>query len=340
MREGDRAMIIKKDQIKSVAIVGTGVIGAGWAARCLWRGLDVYAYDMFPEAEVGLREVIANSEAALSRVVDVPACKRGKLTFTTSLEEAVKNADYIQESSPEVETIKIPLINNIDKYAKPNAIIGSSTSGLLPTRLQAEMTHPERFTVAHPFNPVYLLPLVEVCGGEKTTEEVMVAAEEFYKMIGMKPLRCRVEVDGFIADRLLEALWREILWMVNDDVATTGELDDAIRYGAGLRWAMMGTNLTYLLAGGKKGMKHFMEQFGPALDLPWSHLKAPELTEELIEKFVVQTADQAEGKSLRELEVLRDNCLVSIMKALSEYEFAAGKVFLEDQAIQKERLEL
>ncbi len=333
-------MVITKENIKTVAIVGTGVIGAGWAARCLWRGLDVYAYDAFPEAEVGLREVIANSEAALKRVIDVPVEKRGKLIFTSSLEEAVKNADFIQESSPEVEEIKIPLINKIDAYAKPEAIIGSSTSGLLPTRLQAQMQYPERFTVAHPFNPVYLLPLVEVCGGEKTSEETMAAAEAFFEMIGMKPLRCRVEIDGFIADRLLEALWREIMWMVNDDVATTGELDDAIRFGAGLRWAMMGTNLTYFLAGGKNGMRHFMSQFGPALELPWCHLKAPELTDELIEKFVVQTADQAGGKTLRELEALRDNCLVSIMKALSEYEFASGQVLLKDQALQKERLGL
>ena len=330
--------LIQHNEIKQVAIVGCGVIGAGWAARFLWRGIDVVAYDKFPQAEVGLREVIANSEPALRRVVDVPVEKRGKLTFTTNLEEAVKNADYIQESAPEVQEIKIPLLNEVDKYAKPNAVIGSSTSGLLPSELQAEMTHPERFTTAHPFNPVYLLPLVEICGGKLTSDACKQTAKGIYESIGMKPLLVRVENDGFIADRLLEALWREGVWMVNDNLATTGELDDAIRYGAGLRWALMGTNLTYFLAGGKNGMRHFMEQFGPALKLPWCHMEAPELTDELIDKFVDQTADQAQGQNLRELEALRDNCLVSIMEALSQYDYASGQVLKADRERQANRL--
>jgi len=331
-------MAFKESKIKQTAVIGCGVIGAGWASRFLWHGIDVIAYDKFPEAEVGLNEVIANSEPALKRIADVPAQKRGKLRFTTSLEEAVKNADYIQESSPEVMEIKVPLINEIDKYAKQSAIIGSSTSGLLPSELQARMKSPERFIVAHPFNPVYLLPLVEICGGEKTSEEVKTEAKEFFEQIGMKPLMCRVEIDGFIADRLLESLWREGVWLVNDNVATTSELDDAIRYGAGLRWAIMGTNLTYYLAGGKNGMRHFMKQFGPALKLPWCHMEAPELTEELIDKFVDQTAAQAEDKTLRELETLRDNCLVSIMEALAEYDYASGKVLKDNRERQKERI--
>jgi len=331
-------MILGVNEIKTAAVIGCGVIGAGWAARLLWHGIDVVAYDKFPEAEVGLNEVIANSEPALKRIVDVPPEKRGRLRFTNSIADAVKNADYIQESSPEVMEIKVPLLTEIDKYAKPNAIVGSSTSGLLPTELQAHMGHPERFIVAHPFNPVYLLPLVEICGGQQTGEDVKLVARDFFESIGMKPLLCRVEIDGFIADRLLESLWREGVWMVNDNVATTGELDDAIRYGAGLRWALMGTNLTYFLAGGKNGMRHFMEQFGPALKLPWCHMEAPELTEELIDKFVDQTAVQAEGKTLRELEALRDNCLVSIMSALAEYDYASGKVLKANQERQRKRI--
>lgn len=333
-------MFIGKKQIKTVAIVGTGVIGAGWAARCLHRGLDVIATDPGPNAEELLREVISNSEKALERVISVPQEKKGKLVFTSSLEEAVKNADYIQESAPEVEEIKKDLLNKIDKYAKPDAIIGSSTSGLLPSRLQSELNHPERFVVAHPFNPVYLLPLVEVVGGEKTSQEAIDTAAEFYEMIGMKPLKVRVEIDGFLADRLLEALWREILHLVNDGVATTKELDDAIIYGAGLRWAFMGTNLTYWLAGGKKGMRHFMSQFGPALKLPWTKLEAPELTDELIDKMVEGTDEQSEGTDMRELEKLRDNCIVSIMEALAEYDYASGKILKMDREIQKERLSL
>lgn len=333
-------MFLGKNEIKTVAIVGTGVIGAGWAARMLHRGIDVIATDIGKNAEEALREVISNSEKALERVVAVPSEKKGKLTFTSSLKEAVENADYIQESAPEVETIKIPLLNEIAKYAKPNAIIGSSTSGLLPSSLQSEMANPERFVVAHPFNPVYLLPLVEVVGGKKTSQEAIDTAAEFYEMVGMKPLKVRVEIDGFIADRLLEALWREILHLVNDNIATTQEIDDAIIYGAGLRWAFMGTNLTYWLAGGKNGMEHFMKQFGPALKLPWTKLVAPELTDELIDKMVVGTNEQSEGINFRELETLRDNCLVSIMEALSEYDYASGKILKKDRETQKERLSL
>lgn len=333
-------MLIKGNEVNTVAIVGTGVIGAGWAARLLHRGIDVIASNPRITAEDDIREVIANSEAALERVIHVPYEKKGRLTFTPNLKEAVENADYIQESAPEVETLKIPLLAEISKYAKPNAIIGSSTSGLLPSKLQSEMVNPERFLVAHPFNPVYLLPLVEVVGGEKTSSEAIETATEFYTMIGMKPLKVRVEIEGFIADRLMEAMWREILHMVNDNIATTDELDQAIIYGAGLRWAFMGTNLIYWLAGGKNGMRHFMSQFGPALKLPWTKLEAPELTEELIEKMVEGTNEQAQGLELRELERLRDNCLVSIMEALAQYDYAAGKILKQDREIQKERLSL
>ncbi|CCQ98730.1 L-carnitine dehydrogenase [[Clostridium] ultunense Esp] len=331
-------MFLGKSEIKTAAIVGTGVIGSGWAARMLHRGINVIATDIGESAEDNLREVIENAEETLQRIIAVPEYKKGKLTFTTDLKEAVEKADYIQESAPEVEDIKIPLLKEISLYAKPNVIIGSSTSGLLPSRLQSEMANPERFVVAHPFNPVYLLPLVEVVGGEKTSLEAIDTAMEFYKIIGMKPLKVRVEIDGFLADRLLEALWREILHLVNDDVATTKELDDAIIYGAGLRWAFMGTNLTYWLAGGKNGMRHFMKQFGPALKLPWTKLEAPELTDELIEKMVEGTNEQSKGWELRELEKLRDNCIVSIMEALEEYDYAAGKVLRKDREIQKERL--
>ncbi len=331
-------MLINGNEIKTVAIVGTGVIGAGWAARLLHRGINVIATNPRESAEEEIREVVANAEAALERIIAVPADKKGKLFFTPNLQEAVAEADYIQENVREVEEIKIPLLKEISRYAKPNAIIGSSTSGLLPSRLQSQMINPERFVVAHPFNPVYLLPLVEVVGGEKTSDDAIDKASQFYEMIGMKPLKVRVEIDGFIADRLLEALWREILHMVNDNIATTDEIDQAIIYGAGIRWAFMGTNLTYWLAGGKKGMRHFMSQFGPALKLPWTKLEAPELTEELIEKMVNGTNEQSKGLELRELEKLRDQCIVSIMEALAQYDYASGKILNKDRAMQKERL--
>ena len=189
----------------------------------------------------------------------------------------------MQESLPEREDLKQSVLAVIDRATRPEVVIASSTSGLLPTRLQSSMANPDRFVVGHPFNPVYLLPLVEVCGGEKTSEATKQAAIEFYAGIGMRPLRVRKEIDGFIADRLLEALWREALWLVKDGVATTEEIDDAIRFGAGLRWSFMGTFLIYRMAGGEAGMRHFLAQFGPALKLPWTKLEAPELTDELID---------------------------------------------------------
>ena len=189
------------------------------------------------------------------------------------------------------------------------------------------MAAPERFTVGHPFNPVYLLPLVELCGGEQTAPETLERAASVYRAVGMRPLVVRKEIDAFVADRLLEALWREALWLVADDVATVAEVDDAIRYGAGLRWAVMGTFLTYRIAGGEAGMRHFLEQFGPALQLPWTRLTdVPELTDTLIDRVVAQSDDQAGGRSIRELERLRDDCLVSILQGLRAHDAGAGAV--------------
>ncbi len=194
-------------------------------------------------------------------------------------------------------------------------MFGSSTSGLLPTELQRDMEHPERLVVGHPFNPVYLLPLVEVVGGTATAAASIDRAVDVYRSVGMRPLVVRKEIDGFVADRLLEALWREALWLVNDGVATVSEIDDAIRFGAGLRWSFMGTFLTYRIAGGEAGMRHFMEQFGPALQWPWTKLMdVPELTGELLDRLVDESDEQAGGRSIRELEALRDDCLVAVIQ--------------------------
>ena len=192
------------------------------------------------------------------------------------------------------------------------------------------MVGPQRFVVGHPFNPVYLLPLVEVVGGKLTTADSIARASETYRSLGMHPLVVRHEIDGFIADRLLEALWREALHLVNDDVATVDEIDRAVCMGPGLRWAFMGSFLTYRLGGGEAGMRHFMAQFGPALKLPWTRLVAPELTEELIDKVAEQSDAQAAGRSIAELERLRDDCLVDIMRALEKYRVGAGAVLAAD----------
>ena len=312
--------------VRKVGLVGGGVIGAGWAARLVINGIDVRVFDPDPEVERKVGEVLANAERAYRKLTLAPLHAQGRITFAASVEEAVAEADFVQENAPEREDLKIPLLARIDRACRPDVIVASSTSGLLPTRLQSAMAHPERFTVGHPFNPVYLLPLVEICGGDRTSEATKQAAAAFYAGIGMKPLHLRKEIDGFIADRLMEALWREALHLVNDDVATVEEIDDAIRYGCGLRWSFMGTFLVYRIAGGEAGMRHFMAQFGPALKLPWARLEAPELTDELLEKIVAQSDAQAGGRSIRELERLRDDCLISVMQGLRSHDWAAGAV--------------
>ncbi|MBX9643190.1 MAG: thioesterase family protein, partial [Novosphingobium sp.] len=218
------------------------------------------------------------------------------------------------------------VLAEIDAAMPAHAVIGSSTSGLLPTKLQSAMKRPDRLVVGHPFNPVYLLPLVEVCGGDQTSQQTIDIASALYTRLGMKVLHVRHEIDGFIADRLLEAVWREALWLINDGVATASEIDDAIRFGAGLRWSFMGTFLTYRLAGGEAGMRHFLHQFGPAMEWPWTKLVAPKLTDELIDRVATQSDEQAGTVSLREYEALRDNCLVDVIHALERSDFAAGAV--------------
>ena len=257
------------------------MIGGGWAARFLLNGIDVQLHDPAPGSEQGVAEALENARRAYRRLTLAPLPAEGSLVFAGSVEEAVDGADFVQESAPERLELKQELLAAADRAAPAGAIICSSTSGLRPTDLQAGLARPERLVVGHPFNPVYLLPLVEVCGGERTDPATVERAAAVYRSVGMHPLHVRTEIDGFVADRLLEALWREALWLVHDDVATVAEIDDAIRYGAGLRWAYMGTFLTYRIAGGDAGMRHFLSQFGPALAWPWTKLMdVPELSDE------------------------------------------------------------
>src|SRR5258708_3876110 len=313
--------------IKTIGLLGGGVIGAGWAARCALNGYDVVVCDLDPEAERKIGEVMANARRAWSGMTLAPLGEAGTVRVVRSIEEAAADADFIQESLPEQEAMKIALLGKADRAARPDVIIASSTSGLLPSRLQSGMAHPERFVVGHPFNPVYLMPLAEICGGAKTSEATKERAADFYRSLGMKPLLLRKEIDGFIADRLMEALWREALWLIHDDVATAAEIDDAIRFGPGLRWAFMGTFLIYRIAGGEPGMRHFMAQFGPTLKWPWTKLmNVPELDDALLEKIVAQSDAQAGTESIRALERLRDDCLVAVLQGLRSRDFGAGSV--------------
>ncbi len=311
--------------IRHASVIGGGVIGAGWAARFLQNGIDVTVYDPDPETERKVGEVITNADRAFAKLVTAPPGRRGSLRFVTTVEAAVQNADYVQESAPERIELKRKLLAEIDRHAPPDTLIASSTSGLLPTDLQAAMGRPERLVIAHPFNPVYLLPLVEIVAGQRTAPATVARAEAFYAAIGMKPLVVRKEIDAFIGDRLLEALWREALWLVHDDVATAEEIDDVIRYSFGLRWAQMGTFMTYRIAGGEAGMRHFMNQFGPALKWPWTKLMdVPEFNGALVDKIVAQSDAQANGYSIRELERLRDDNLIAIMQALRAQDGGRG----------------
>ena len=277
------------------------------------------ATDPAPGAEERLRSGVENAWPALERVGLSEGASRSRLSFTTNLEEAVSEADFVQESAPEREDLKRELLARVDAAASPDVILASSTSGFLPTSLQSGCLHPERVVVGHPFNPVYLLPLVEVVGGERTSLEVVERAMDFYRALGMRPLHVRKEVEGHLSDRLQEALWRENLHLIAEGIATPGELDEAIVYGPGLRWALMGVNLTFHMAGGEEGMAHMLEQFGPALDLPWTKLEAPELTDDLIERMVEGTREQAAGRSTPVLERRRDEFLVRLLELVREY---------------------
>ncbi len=271
--------------------------------------------------------MLENARRAWGRLTLAPLPAEGRLEVVGTVEDAVEGADFVQENAPEREPLKRELLARADRAAAADALFCSSTSGLRPSLLQADMERPGRFAVGHPFNPVYLLPLVEVCGGERTDPETLERAAAVYRSVGMEPLVLRAEIDGFVADRLMEAMWREALWLVADDVATVTEIDDAIRLGAGLRWSFMGSFLTYRAAGGEEGMRHFVEQFGPALQWPWTKLTdVPELSDELVEKLVAQSDAQAEGRSVRELERLRDDCLVSVLQGLRANRYGAGAV--------------
>ena len=232
----------------------------------------------------------------------------------------MKNADFIQECATENYSLKTNLLSKIGKHSKQNTIISSSSSGLLPTRIYSKCKNPQRGIIGHPFNPVYLLPALEIVPGKKTSKAILNKAKRFYKSISMNPIMVKQELPGYLSDRLQEALWREGLHIINEGHATTEDLDRAIEDGPGLRWSLMGTFLTFHLAGGKDGMKHMLEQFGPALKLPWTKLKSPILSKKLINRLVDGTKKQSRGKSVAKISNIRDEYLVDLLKLRKKYE--------------------
>ncbi len=303
---------------KIVSIVGTGVIGAGWAARFLANGYIVKAYD--PNRQ-SLNQLKINVKVAFKSLKKVGLNKKvslSNLKIYTELSKALEKTTFVQENAPENEKIKKDILQKVDLLVNKNVIIASSSSGLLPSKIQLKCLHPERVLIGHPFNPVYLLPLVEIVGGKKTKPKFLKLAKTFYENVGMKPLMVKKEIEGYISDRLQEALWRESLHIIKEGIATTQEIDDAIVYGPGLRWSFMGVCLTFHLAGGEMGMKHMLEQFGPALKLPWTKLKAPSLTPKLKKLMITGTKKQAAKFSIKDLEEQRDLFLIEIMKTLNK----------------------
>ena len=306
--------------IKKIAVIGTGVIGSGWIVRFLAHNKKVIAYDKDIRLKKKIIKEIKRTWPYVRKLFNKKKLKLKNFKYVTSIQEALKEADFVQECAPENYKLKTKLMEIIGKYSKPNVIISSSSSGLLPSKIYSKCKNPSRTIIAHPFNPVYMLPGVEIVPGKRTKKNFLKKAYKFYKSISMNPIMIKKELPGYLSDRLQEALWREALHIVNEGYASTKELDRAIEDGPGLRWSLMGTFLTFHLAGGNAGMKHMLEQFGPALKLPWTKLKAPKLSNKLSNRVIAGTKKQARGKSVAEISKIRDEYLLNLQKMRKKYE--------------------
>lgn len=305
--------------VRSVAIVGAGVIGAGWAAHFLRMGLDVSVWDPADGAAERLAGLVTSAWPALERLGLRDGASLARLRFGAGLADTVAQAGFVQESAPENLQAKITLLAELDAVTPADVVIGSSTSGFLMSDLAVGTAHPGRFVVGHPFNPPYLIPLVEVVGGRDTDPAAVAWAEKFYTAAGKVCLTMTREVPGFVGNRLQEALWREALHMIDSGEATVRQIDDAITYGPGLRWALMGPMLTFHLAGGQGGMARMLDHFGPALLEPWTRLTAPELTPRLRDLVVSGVGEAAGQAPVHELERRRDAFLTDLLLLLDKH---------------------
>ncbi|AXK32696.1 L-carnitine dehydrogenase [Streptomyces armeniacus] len=301
--------------VRRVACVGAGVIGGGWVAHFLARGYDVTAWDPAADAEPRLRRLVDAAWPALGQLGLAPGASASRLTVAATLEEAVAGAQFVQESAPEKLELKRELLGKLDAATPAGVVIASSTSGYPMTDMQTEADTPGRLVVGHPFNPPYLIPLVEVVGGERTDPAAVRWASAFYEAAGKSVITMDREVPGFIANRLQEALWREALHMVANGEATVRDIDLSITEGPGLRWAVMGPMLTFALAGGEGGMAHMLDHFGPSLKSPWTRLDAPELDRALYDAVVAGCDDAADGRTIADLVAERDRDVISVLRA-------------------------
>jgi carnitine 3-dehydrogenase len=307
------------EAVATVAVVGTGVIGAGWAAHFLRMGYDVAAWDPGPGAAERLTALVEDAWPVLERLGLRQGASRSRLRFAGSLAEAAADAQFVQESAPEVLDAKIALLAELDAATPRDVVVASSTSGFMMSEMAVSTKTPGRFVVGHPFNPPYLIPLVEIVGGRDTDPAAVAWAGKFYAHTGKVCLTMDREVPGFVGNRLQEALWREALHMIDSGEATVQQIDDSITYGPGLRWALMGPMLTFHLAGGQGGIAHMLDHFGPALLEPWTRLTAPELTSQLRDLVVDGVSEHAGDVPIRQLERRRDDFLADLLLLLEKH---------------------
>jgi 3-hydroxyacyl-CoA dehydrogenase len=314
----------KNKEIRNVAIVGTGVIGASWAALYLARGLNVVATDPAPNAEANLRKYIDAAWKDLAVIGLSPNASRDHLKFTTDMKEALRDADLVQENGPERKDFKIKLFADMDAATPPDSIIASSSSGLTMSVMQSACKHPERCVIGHPFNPPHVVPLVEVVAGEKTSPETVQRAISFYESVGKKPIHVRKEVVGHVANRLQAALYREVVYLIEQGVLDVADSDVAVCWGPGLRWGLMGPNLLFHLGGGPGGIQHFMEQFTGPLATWWKDLGTiTEFSPEVKQTIIEGVTKEANGRSIQELERERDSMLLELLATRSKREVEA-----------------
>lgn len=299
--------------VKRIAIVGTGVIGASWAAQYLARGFDVIATDPAPNAEANLRKYVDEAWPQLTAIGLSPGASRSRLSFTTNIREALSNADMVQENGPERPDFKIKLFADMDDATPPDSLIASSSSGITPSVMQSKCKHPERILIGHPFNPPHIIPLVEVVAGAKTSPDAIKQAMKFYTEIGKKPILLNKEIPGHVANRLQIALYKEVLYLIEQGVLSVADADDAVSFGPGLRWAIMGPNLQFHLAGGAGGIKHFMEGVFTGLAPVMNGLGTPQITPELKQKVAEGVLAEAGNRSVEQLAQQENQLLIGLL---------------------------
>jgi 3-hydroxyacyl-CoA dehydrogenase len=301
--------------IRRIAIIGTGVIGASWAALFLANGLDVVATDVALDAEAALKRFISSAWPALERLGLAPGASQDRLSFTASLADAVKDADLVQENGPEKIEFKKTLYRQLDEWLQPSVIIASSSSGLTMSEIQSACAlHPERCVIAHPFNPPHLVPLVEIVGGAKTSEQTIERAAEFYTSLGKRTVRLKKEVPGHVANRLQAALAREVYHLVADGVVSAADVDTALCWGPGLRWGIMGQLMLNHLGGGQGGIEHFFQQFTGPMTAWWKVLGSPQLTPDVQKTLIDGVHAEVGSRSIDELAAERDEVLLGLIE--------------------------